>query len=43
MLRAGFHHLVELAAMRDTWDFERPSMPRVLTSPSTRRVDTPRT
>jgi hypothetical protein len=30
-------------AMRDTWLFERCSIPRLCTSPSTRRVDTPRT
>jgi hypothetical protein len=28
--------------MRDTWDFDTDSIPKVLTSPSTRRVDTPR-
>ena len=29
--------------MRDTWDFDSDSIPKVFTSPSTRRVDTPRT
>jgi hypothetical protein len=29
------------AAIRETWDFDRPSIPRVLTSLSIRRVDTP--
>jgi hypothetical protein len=29
--------------MRDTWDFDRLSIPNVFTNPSTRRVLTPRT
>ena len=31
----------EAAAIRDTCDFDSPSMPRVLTSLSIRRVETP--